>query len=254
LSDYGALDVVLGTAAGFGAGIVNAIAGGGSLISFPVLLAVGVPTLRANATNTVALCPGYAGGALAQREDLPAGSGRVRVLVAGGLGGLVGAGLLLVTSEDAFDTIVPFLILAACLLLAVQQPVRRWVAARAPEGVVRPTYPTSAVAAVFLASIYGGYFGAGLGIVLLAVLGVLLDAPLRSANALKSALSLVINVLAAVVLAPSGEVVWLFVVPMAVASLLGGVVGGRLAQVVPAGVLRTVVVAFGIVVALNLWR
>lgn len=241
------------TAAGFGAGVVNAIAGGGSLISFPVLVAVGVPSLRANATNTVALCPGYLGGALAQRSDVPAGRGRGRVLAAAGAGGLVGAVLLLVTSEEAFERIVPFLVLAASALLALQPPVRRWVASRAVAGVVRPSYPWSAVVAVFVASVYGGYFGAGLGIVLLAVLGVLLDAPLRSANALKSVLSLVINVLAAVVLAPSGEVVWLFVLPMAAASLAGGVAGGRLARIVPADVLRAVVVVFGVVVAVSLF-
>ena len=245
-------------AAGLVAGGINAMAGGGSLVSFPSLVAVGVDTVSANATNTVALCPGYLGGAVAQRDDLStAGATHRKLLVAAAAGGLTGAVLLVSTSDDVFDAIVPFLVLFATLLLAVQEPVKKWLnARRARSGEVddRPAQgrPTT-VGAVFTGAIYGGYFGAGLGIVFLAVLGLLLEEPLRKLNALKSLLSLVINVVAAIFLSFSGEVVWELAAVMAVTSLVGGVAGGKLVRVVNPVALRTFVVLFGIAVAISLF-
>jgi uncharacterized membrane protein YfcA len=250
--------------AGLGAGAVNAMAGGGSLISFPALVAVGVPTVAANVTNTVALCPGYLGGAVAQRRDLTAAFGsHRRMLIASGLGGLLGAVLLVSTSEAVFDVVVPFLVLFACLALGVQDPVKRWLARREPAGgETAGTSEASGTAAharpstvgfVLVASIYGGYFGAGLGIVLLAVLGLVLDEPLRSVNALKSLLALVINLVAASFLVFSGDVQWSLAAVMAVTSLGGGVAGGRLVRHVDPRLLRTLIVLFGLAVAVSLF-
>jgi uncharacterized membrane protein YfcA len=253
--DFSAAEIALVGVAGFGAGIVNAIAGGGSLISFPALVAVGVPSVRANITNTVALCPGYLGGAFAQREELGKRQpGEAWLLVVSGIGGLTGAALLLGTSEKVFRALVPYLVLFASGLLAAQGPLKRRLNDRrarlgneAPAGRL----PLPLLGSVFCAAVYGGYFGAGLGIVLLAVLGLFIDRSLTAVNALKSALSLVVNVLAALFLVWSGEVVWLLALVMAVTSLGGGAVGGHLAGRIKPEVLRTIVVLFGVAVAIS---
>jgi uncharacterized protein len=255
---YELAEYALVGAAGLVAGGINAMAGGGSLVSFPSLVAVGVDTVSANATNTVALCPGYLGGAVAQRDDLSAaGATHRRLLVGAAAGGLTGAVLLVSTSDDLFDAIVPFLVLFATLLLAGQGPVKSWLDARRERrGIVddRPAHVRpSTVVAVFTGAIYGGYFGAGLGIVFLAVLGLLLEEPLRKLNALKSLLSLVINVVAAIFLSFSGEIVWELAAIMAVTSLAGGVIGGKLVRVVNPVALRIFVVLFGIAVAVSLF-
>ncbi|PRP55321.1 sulfite exporter TauE/SafE family protein, partial [Bacillus halotolerans] len=139
--------------AAVGAGLINAVAGGGTLVSFPVLTALGVPAIRANATNTVALCPGYIGGTLAQRKDLAGLQRSLRPqLVAAMLGGLSGSILLTVSSEAVFRQIVPFLILAACLLLATQDRIRRWLSARSSEG--SGTHAVAELVSVTAASVY----------------------------------------------------------------------------------------------------
>lgn len=240
------------------AGAVNAIAGGGTLISFPVLTAVGVPTVQANATNTVALCPGYLGGAAAQRGALVAErSTLVRRSIVAGVGGVVGSVLLLVVSDDAFRRVVPFLILLSCVLLAAQDPLRRRIAG-APNhsdamhsSAMEPAPRIShlELVGIFGAALYGGFFGAGLGIMLIAVLGVLSHGPLNEVNAVKQVLAFVINTSAAVLLAFSGEVTWGFAAVMAPCGLLGGAVGGRLAGSIPPARLRVVVIAFGVVVS-----
>lgn len=250
-------------AAAFLAGGINAVAGGGTLVSFPALLALGVPSVAANATNTVAMCPGYFGGAMAQRSDLV---GRERfltsLLVVAALGGLLGSVLLVLSSDELFSAIVPFLILGACALLGFQARIRRVLrlgdrpaaGARAEVPVVaaRPRAGLALSVGVFVGATYGGYFGAGLGIVLLAVLGLLVDEPLKVLNAMKSALSLVINAAAALFLAASGTVVWSLAAVMAVAALAGGVAGGRLVSRLDPRVLRAVVITFGVAVALNM--
>lgn len=233
--------------AAIGAGIVNAIAGGGTLISFPVMTAVGVPSVRANATNTVSLCPGYAGGTYAQRKDLEGLGSQLRPqLLVSAVCGLLGSIMLVLSSEAVFRSIVPFLILAACALLAVQVPLRNWLFGRGE----RHAHPAVELGAIGLASVYGGYFGAGLGIMLMAVLGLFSDHPLTKVNAVKQLLSIVVNLCAAGFLVFSGKVEWTLVAVMAPASLLGGNVGGRLAGVIPPGRLRAAVVAYGVVVAL----
>jgi len=247
VTDISALAHVAAGAAAVAAGTVNAIAGGGTLISFPVLTAIGVPAVHANATNTVSLCPGYIGGTYAQREDL-AGLGRsLRAqMVAAALGGLAGSILLITTSEAVFRQIVPFLILTACGLLAAQDRMRAWLKGRSAHA----THPAVEVLAVGAAAVYGGYFGAGLGIMLVAVLGLLSDRAFVQLNAVKQLLSFIINTCAAAFLVFSGKVEWTLVAVMAPAALIGGNVGGRLAHSLPAARLRACVIAFGVIVAI----
>jgi uncharacterized membrane protein YfcA len=230
------------------AGAVNAIAGGGTLISFPTLVALGAGRVSANVTNTVALCPGYFGGAVAQRSQLPGQRSRlVRLSIAAALGGLAGSVLLLATGEAVFTKLVPWLILLACGLLGGQNYIRKWL------GIgTRPHGAPSAIAvgATFVVSIYGGYFGAGLGIALLAVLGLVIDESLPRLNALKQVLALVINVVAASFFAGSGEVIWTLAAVMAPASLVGGLAGGKLVTRIKPTMLRGIVVTYGTVLAL----
>lgn len=247
MSDISTLGhVAIGFAAA-GAGLVNAIAGGGTLISFPIMTALGVPAVRANATNTVSLCPGYVGGTFAQRKDLTGmGKGLRPRLIAAAVGGFGGSILLIVTSEAVFRQIVPFLILAASLLLAVQDRLRSWLFAQ-PN--LHKSHLTLEIIAVTIASTYGGYFGAGLGIMLMAVLGLFSELPFNQLNAVKQLLSFVVNISAAAFLVFSGKVEWTLVAVMAPASLAGGHFGGRLAGSLPPRKLRAFVITFGVLVA-----
>jgi hypothetical protein len=233
--------------AAFAAGAVNAIAGGGSLISFPTLLAVGLSPVTASITNTVALCPGYFGAALGQRRDL-AGQGRraAYLLPIAAAAGIAGGLLLLRTDDRAFDRAVPFLLLVAALLVAVQEPLRGWLFGRdrARRGEAWAALP------IALAGVYGGYFGAGMGVMILAALGVVLHDPLPRINALKQLVSLVVNVAAAVLFLASGRIEWPYAGVMAGAALAGGALGGRVASHVPARVLRALVVVLGVALAI----
>jgi hypothetical protein len=236
--------------AGLAAGLINAVAGGGTLVSFPVLVALGVPAVAANVTNTVSLCPGYLGGAWAQRATLTEQSARLRAMLGvAGVGGLVGSILLVSSSETLFRSLVPYLILAACALLAAQPTIKKRVGRRQHH----EARPWGLLGAVFACAVYGGYFGAGLGIMLLAVLGIALDAALPRVNALKQALSLVINVLAAAFFVFSGKVHWHFAAIMAVTSLVGGNLGGRLVGKLNPSVMRVVVIVFGLAAAIKFW-
>jgi len=247
VTDLSALAHVACGFAAVGAGAVNAMAGGGTLISFPVMTAVGVPSVHANATNTVALCPGYVGGAYAQRRELAPYTGVLRPeLATAALAGLAGALLLVVTSEELFRSIVPYLILLAACLLAVQGRVRAWLLARAGRGDAHRGLELAGIAA---ASVYGGYFGAGLGIMMLAVLGLFSDRTLTASNAVKSLLSFAVNVAAAAFLVFSGKIEWTLVAVMAPASLAGGQMGGTLVGLIPPKRLRPLIVAFALVVA-----
>lgn len=236
-------------AAGFAAGAVNAIAGGGSLISFPALLAAGYPSIAANVTNSVALLPGYLGGSLAYRRELAGQGGRIRALAAtSALGAAAGAVLLLVSPAALFEAIVPWLILAACLLLALQ-PRAAAIAWRHRDHA-RPGVALHAT--LFGAALYGGYFGAGLGIVLLALLGILLADELQRLNALKGVLSLLIAAVSAVGFAVFGPIAWDAALIVGGACLLGGAVGVRVARRLPAPLLRGAVVAYGTAAAIAL--
>lgn len=238
--------------AAMAAGAVNAIAGGGTLISFPALTAVGVPAVAANVTNTVALTPGYLGATVAQAADLRGQRRRLWLLVPTGVaGGVVGALLLVSTDEKLFRALVPYLILLASLLLAIQPRVRSWLDARRARQVAPPrARDIWVVLPVFAASIYGGYFGAGLSVIILAVLGLVLDDNLTRLNALKQAIAFAVNVAAACFFLFSGLVVWLAAVVMMFGAIAGGVLGGRLASRISPNILRRIVVVIGVAVAL----
>jgi uncharacterized membrane protein YfcA len=244
------LDFVFIGLAALAAGAVNALAGGGTLITFPVLTAVGVPTVMSNVTNTVALLPGYLGGTLAQWNDMKAQVKRLWfILPASVVGGLVGGILLLVTGEKVFRQIVPFLILLASLLLAVQDPVRKWLTRRAEQHGGGKVSELWSIPPIGLAAIYGGYFGAGLSVIVLAALGLTMDESLTRLNALKQGVAFSVNLAAAVFFVFSGQVVWAAVLVMAVCALIGGWLGGKLAGRVKPATLRWMVVTIGVVVA-----
>ena len=243
-------DITLLAAAGFVAGSLNGAAGGGSLVSFPAVLALGHSALAANVTSTVGIWTGYLGGAAGYRRELADQRDRVRALgPACLLGSIAGAVLLLTTPASAFRAIVPYLVLVASGLFAVQPFVAGRMAERRAEG---SEHGRALQAGVFVAAIYGAYFGAGLGVVLLAVLGILLADDLHRLNGLRSVLAVVINFFALVVYAAFAPVVWDAVGVLAVASLAGGYVGARLARRLPAACLRWGIVAFGFAIALRL--
>ena len=238
-------EVALLAGAGFLAGAVNAVAGGGSLISFPALLAAGYGSVTANVTNAVSVLPGYVGGTWAYRRELAGQGGRARALgVTSAAGALAGALVLLTSPGAVFEALVPFLVLAACGLLALQPVVGRLVG-----GGDRRERPVALHASTFAASVYGGYFGAGLGIALLALLGLALPDDLQRLNALKGLLSLVIGAVAAACFAVAGDVAWGAAALVGAASLPGGAAGVRVARVLPEGVLRGVIVVYGVAVA-----
>jgi hypothetical protein len=245
------VDLGLLALAAVGGGAVNALAGGGTLITFPALTALGVPALRANVTNTVALTPGYLGGAYAQRGDLCGQRRRVAATALPALaGGTVGGLLLLKTGTALFDALVPWLLLLATALLAAEPWLKRNVVERLQRQPAGGREHLTGVGVIaFAGAVYGGYFGAGLGIVMLALFSFVLPDSLTRVNALKQTLSLLANGAAAVLFAATGRVVWPAAAVMAVGALLGGSLGGRFAGRVRAGVLRRVVVALGLAVA-----
>lgn len=242
--------LLLVAAAGVAAGAVNAAAGGGSLISFPALLAVGLPALPANVTNSVGLLPGYVGGTVAYRRELAGQRHRMqRLSVSALVGSGAGCAVLLLTPASAFRVVVPWLVLGGSLLLLAQPRVAAHLQRR--SGGRLHDRPRSAHVAVALGGAYGAYFGAALGVMLLAALGVLLPDDLQRLNALKGLLSLVVSVLAALVFAVFGPVHWAAALVLAVASYVGGHAGGSLARRLPPAALRTAIVVFG--VAVSVW-
>lgn len=248
---FSGFDFVLISLAALAAGAINALAGGGTLITFPMLTAVGVPAVAANVTNTVALCPGYIGGTLAQINDLRGQKNRLWiVLPAGIVGGLIGGILLLHTGEKLFKDLVPFLLLLASGLLAIQEPVRAWLTRRLSQHQSGTGMEKWSWLPVGLAAIYGGYFGAGLSVIVLSALGITLEETLTRLNALKQAIAFSVNVAAAVFFVFSGQVVWVAALVMAVGALIGGTLGGRLAGKVKPATLRWIVVSIGIIVAI----
>jgi uncharacterized membrane protein YfcA len=235
-------DIALVAGAALAAGAVNAIAGGGSLLTFPALVAAGLPTVTASVTNTVALLPGYLGATWAQRRELEGQGKRLGVLVPlAAIGGFGGGLLLLHTSESLFRAVVPFLILFAAVLLSLQDVVRKRLLSRTRRETL-----SWALVPVALAAAYGGYFGAGVGVIMLGFLGVVLDDNIIRLNALKQALSLSCNVAAAVFFLFSGRIDWPIIGVMAGGALVGGVLGGMLVSRIPARVLRWVIVTFAV--------
>lgn len=245
------MDFLLIGLAGMAGGAVNALAGGGTLITFPMLTAVGIPAVAANVTNTVALSPGYLSATFAQMKDLKGQGRRLYYLVpAGILGGLIGGVLLLNTQEKLFRELVPFLILLACGLLAVQDTVRKWLVKRTASSGRGHISEIWVAPLISLAGIYGGYFGAGLSVIILSVLGLILDDTLTRLNALKQGVAFSVNMAAAVFFLFSDKVVWPAALVMAAGAILGGTLGGKLASRIKPSQLRWVVVTIGVIVAI----
>ena len=241
------LQLLLAGLAAVAAGAVNALAGGGTLITFPMLVALGVPAVASNVTNTVALCPGYLGGTLAQRKDLTGQRNRLwLILPAAAIGGILGGFLLLNTGEKLFRTLVPYLILLASCLLAVQDPVRAWLVRRMGSEEAHAGLEKWSWVPVGIASVYGGYFGAGLSVIVLSALGLTMHDSLTRLNALKQGVAFAVNVAAALFFLFSGQVVWPMAIVMAAGALLGGILGGKLAGRVKPATLRRVVVSAGV--------
>jgi len=236
--------------AAMAAGFINAMAGGGTLVSFPTLLALGIPPVVANVTNTVALVPGTIGGMWAQRNEFHSQRTRLlKLLPVSIIGGVAGGLLILNTSEDAFNSLVPYLILAATLLLGFQVRIKNWVISRIGHAHTEHHSPVFMMSLVFLAAVYGGYFGAGLGVILMATLGLVTDESMTRLNFLKQALGFAINLAAAIYFAFSGKVDWMIAFVMIFGSLLGGWIGGRLAGKMKPEILRWIVVSAGLIAA-----
>jgi uncharacterized protein len=246
-----ALDLVIVAGVALAAGVINSIAGGGSLILFPTLVALGLGTVAANVTNSVAQWPGYLGGIAGFRGEYGGQRGRlIRFGTVAVLGGTTGSVLLLTTPSEAFDVVVPVLVLLASLLLAVQPLISRRLQRDEADGA-RPD-PAWLYVALFCATVYGGYFGGALGVILVGVLGVGLHR-LKLANALKSALSAITASVTLVVFGLFGPIDWLVVAVAAPASLIGGFVGARVATRIPTTPLRIFIVVFGIAVSIFLF-
>lgn len=236
--------------AGLVAGAVNAVAGGGSLLLFPALLAVGLAPLPANVTNSVAQWPGYLGIVLGARDELKGQRRRILSTSAVAVvGSAVGCVLLLTLPGSVFDSVVPVLVLLASVLLGVSPQIKRWIGAPEPGA---PDRTAVLLPAVFLAAVYGGYFGGALGVILISTLSLCAHDTLIRLNALKGLLSLVIASVTVVIFAIDAPVDWLAVVLLAPTTLVGGYVGARIARRLPENVLRWSVVVLGVGVGLYL--
>ena len=238
-------------AVGLAAGTINTIVGSGSLITFPTLLALGYAPVVANVSNTVGLVTGSISGAIGYRRELEGQRPRVRVLgVASLTGGLAGGLLLLALPASVFESIVPLLILVACVLVAIQPRL----AARLAAGD-RPPRPNGGpwlFAAVFFTGIYGGYFGAAQGVILIALLGIFIDDGLQRLNALKNVLAALVNGIAAVLFILFADVDWAVAGLLGAGAICGGQLGASMGRRIPAGWLRAVIIVVGVVVAIRL--
>ena len=239
-------DIAILLAAAFVAGALNAVAGGGSFLTLPALVFTGVPPVVANATGTVALLPGYAAGAWGFKDDMqaPPGLSMKAVVVLALIGGAAGAALLLVTPDATFRKIVPWLLLAATAMFAFGPQLRAW----ASKGNTN-TAPSATKAALGMlaVSIYGGYFNGGLGILLLALLGLLGQTNLNAMNGTKNLVSALLTAIAVAIYAAGGVVQWKQALIMMVAATLGGYLGARVARKIPANWLRAGIVLTGLV-------
>ncbi|MFA7248406.1 MAG: sulfite exporter TauE/SafE family protein [Dehalococcoidia bacterium] len=238
--------VGLGLAAGL-AGAVNAVAGGGTLISFPSLLAAGLTAKVANMTSTVAIWPGTVGGSLAYRREISERVPRLqRLSLPSVAGALLGSVLLWVSTDRVFNSVVPFLIIFASLVLAANSRLSRLAVRHGLASEHGAHVPAGMYIVMFLVGVYGGYFGAGIGILMLAAISILAPDDLQHSNAVKGLLGLLINFTAVVVFAVSGLVEWLPAAVMAVGAILGGYGGVSVARRINSNVLRAMIVVWGL--------
>lgn len=239
-------------AAGIGAGTINTIVGSGTLLTFPVLLAIGLPPVTANVSNALGLVPGSLSGAIGYRRELTGQRGRlIRLGTAALLGGLVGAILLIVLPGSAFKAVVPALIALALVLVVLQPRVAKAVAARRTAGA-HPDAGPLLTTGIFLTGIYGGYFGAAQGVLMLALMGMLLDEDLQRINATKNVLALLVNGVAAVFFLFVAHFAWTAVLLVAAGSVLGGQIGARVGRRLPPVALRGIIVVVGLAAVVKL--
>ena len=257
-----ALEIAAVLLAGVGAGTINAVVGSGTLITFPTLLALGVPPVTANMSNSLGLVPGSVAGAVGYRRELEGQRTRIlRLLLFSTTGGVLGAVLLLVLPPGAFEAVVPVLILLGVTLVVVQPRLSRYVAARAERRTCdaareSPTGPPWVLLAAFLTGVYGGYFGAAQGVILMGVLGIGVNEGLQRLNGVKNVLVAVVNGVAGLIfvvvaelglLGSDAEVDWLLVAVIAVGAVIGGFLGAAVGRKLPPLVLRGVIVLVGLV-------
>jgi uncharacterized protein len=241
------LDVLALGVAGIAAGTINTVVGSGSLVTFPTLLAIGYPPVLANVTNTVGVFPGSVSGVVGYRRELRGGVGRaVRFGLLSALGGTAGALLLLQLPESAFDTIVPILILIACVLVVVQPRLSAWLATRQRR---RHHGGPLLWLGILLTGAYGGYFGAAQGVLLIALLAIFLDDDLQRLNGLKNVLAGVANGVAAVVFISISHVAWGAAASLAVGAVIGGQLGATVGRRLPPPLYRAVIVVVGVIAA-----
>ncbi|MFD5831156.1 sulfite exporter TauE/SafE family protein [Lentzea sp. NPDC060358] len=235
--------------AGVFAGGINTVVGSGTLVTFPVLLAVGYPPVVANVSNSLGLVPGSLSGAWGYREELKGQAGRIkRLLPASILGGIVGAILLVTLPDKAFTAIVPVLIVIALVLVVIQPWLNRKLADRRNDndGGLLLWF------GVFAAGIYGGYFGAAQGVLVMGLMGVLVSEHLQRLNALKNVLTAFVNLVAGVMFIFIADVAWLVVLLLAVGSVVGGQIGAKIGRKLPPAVLRGVIVVVGVAAIVQL--
>jgi uncharacterized membrane protein YfcA len=238
-------------AAGIAAGTINTVVGSGTLITFPILLSFGYAPVVANVSNTIGLVPGNASGAIGYRRELAGQRERTtRLAIASVSGGVIGAVLLLSLPAAAFKAIVPAFIIVALVLILLQPRLSAALTKHRRPGKVH--VGPLAMAGVFASGIYGGYFGAAQGIMVLAILGLALDEDLRRINAIKVVLVGLVNLVSGAIFAFAAHVAWLPVLLIAVGSVLGGVLGARVGRRLPPSALRLVIVAVGIVAIVRL--
>jgi uncharacterized membrane protein YfcA len=234
--------------------MINSVAGGGTLVTFPTLIWLGLSSVTANATSTVAIWPGTVGSMWGYRQELQTAEARFRVLIVPSLvGGLLGALLLKLTSSKTFDEIVPWLILFATILLSAQEPVQRMLKTAHTEGHKSGRWLAGAIAFQFLVGVYGGYFGAGIGILMLAALGILGLKDIHEMNGLKVVFGGSINGIAAAYFVWMGMVQWSFVLVMAAGALAGGFGGAGLARKLGRTAVRRIVIGIGFAMAISLF-
>lgn len=240
--------------AGIVAGTVNTVVGSGSLLTFPTLVAFGYSPLVANVSNTLGLVPGSASGALGYRRELAGQRGRLRRLGAVSLaGGLLGAGLLLLLPSTSFERVVPYLILVACLLVVVQPRLSAVMIRRAAAQPERVRPHALLNVGVFVTAIYGGYFGAAQGVILVALLGIFVDDHLQRLNAAKNVLTGLVNGVAAVLFVIFAPIAWLPAGLLAAGSTIGGQIGAKVGRRLPPDLLRVLIVVVGTAVAVKLF-
>ena len=244
------LDALAIFAAGLAAGTVNVIVGSGSLITFPTLLALGYPPVLANVSNNVGLVPGNVSATVAYRRELVGQRRRLVQLGSASLvGGLIGAILLLALPHSVFKAAVPALIALAAVLMVFQP---RMSARLERRGTRRAHGGVALMAGVFLTGVYGGYFGAAQGVVLIALLAIFIDDDLQRLNGTKNALALIVNAAAGLLFVATTDVAWSVAGLIAAGSIIGGQVGGRIGRRLPVPVLRWTIVTVGLAVAVTL--